>query len=80
MVISFGVRIVDQAGNPVEGADVGVQYPWAIEHGWTDKDGWVRFEKSTAFGDSVYTAIYVEGVLRDSGLWIENENTFTYAV
>jgi len=80
MVVSFGIRVVDQAGNAVEGADVTVQYPWALQSGHTDKDGWVRFEKSTAFGDSVNATIYVDGVLRDSGLWVENGSSFFYTV
>jgi hypothetical protein len=80
MVIRFSVRVVDQAGNPLEGADVAIQYPWAFEHGWSDKDGWVRFEKTTAFGDTVNATIYIEGVLRDSGSWIEDGTTLVYTI
>lgn len=80
MHISFGVRVVDADGNGVESAEVAVHYPYGVDSNYTDGDGWVRFGKWNAFGDAVRTTIYVNGVIRESGIWIEDENTFSFAL
>jgi hypothetical protein len=80
MTIDFGIRITDENGNPVQGAEVVVHYPWAMDSGTTNEDGWVRFEKSTTFGDSISTAIYVNGELRAPNIWVENDNTLFFSV
>jgi hypothetical protein len=80
MTIDFGVRITNGNGDPVKGAEVLVQYPWATDSGITDEDGWVRFERSHAFGDAVQTSIYVNGDLRADNIWIQSNSTFTYSV
>jgi hypothetical protein len=80
MIITFGIRIVGEDGNGVKDAEVAVHSNWAIDHGDTDEDGWVRFEKHTVFGNAIRTAIYVNGELRGDGIWIENEDTFAFSV
>jgi hypothetical protein len=80
MMIDFGIRITDESGNPVQGAEVFVQYPWATDTAVTDEDGWARFEKSHAFGDAVQSSIYVNGEIRADHVWIGSGNTFFYSV
>ena len=80
MIINFGIRIVGEDGSGVKDAEVAVHSNWAIDHGYTDEDGWVRFEKHTVFGDSIRTTIYVNGELISDGIWIENETTLVYSV
>jgi hypothetical protein len=80
MIIGFGIRITDKNGFPVQGAEVLVHYPWGMDSGVTGEDGWVRFEKSHAFGDAVQTTIYVNGEPRADNIWVENDSTFFYSV
>jgi uncharacterized GH25 family protein len=80
MTIEFGIRVTDENGNPVQGAKVSVHYPWAMDTGVSDEDGWARFEKYQAFGDAVLTSIYVNGEIRAHNIWIENGNTLFYSV
>ena len=80
MMISFGIRIVGENGNAVKDVEVSVHSNWAIDKGYTDEEGCVRFEKHTVFGDAIRTTIYVNGELVGDGIWIENENTLTYSI
>jgi hypothetical protein len=78
MIIEYGIQVVDEEGNPVSGAEVMVHYPWAADSGSTDEGGWVRFEKSQAFGDAAHAAIYVNGELQADGVWIQNRAEFVF--
>ena len=78
MIIEFSVQITDESGQPVCGAEVLVYYPWAADGGITDENGWVRFEKSQAFGDSALTTIYVNNQLRAEGIWVEDGSKFVF--
>ena len=80
MMIDFSIRITDGNGDPVEGAEVMVHYPWAADSALTDGDGYVRFHKSQAFGDAALTTIYVNGALLDSNLWVVDGSSFSYSV
>jgi len=78
MNIEFQIQITDENGIPVSGADVSVHYPWAADSGTTDENGWVRFEKSQAFGDAALTTVYVNGELRADSIWILDESVFVF--
>jgi hypothetical protein len=80
MMIDFSIRITDENGDPVEGAEVLVHYPWAMDSARTDSDGYVRFHKSQAFGDAALTTIYVNGALLDGDIWIEDGSFFSYSI
>ena len=80
MVIDFSIRITDESGDPVEGAEVMVHYPWAMDNGLTDENGTVRFSKSQAFGDAALTAVFVNGELVAGNIWIEDGNSFSYSI
>lgn len=77
MDITFSVRVVDDDGQPVEGAKVAVHYPWTHDHGYTNEDGWIEFEKNIMTANGVRTTIYVNGEEVDTP-WVEDRDTFSF--
>lgn len=79
MDISFSIRVVDEDGNPVEGARVFVAYEWTHDEDYTDDDGWVEFEKETMLSPTVSATIYVNG--EEVGqVQIEDGDTFSFTL
>ncbi|MCF8184561.1 MAG: hypothetical protein K9J43_06255, partial [Polynucleobacter sp.] len=77
--ISFGIRVVDEDGNGVEGAKVFVAYPWTHDEDYTDEDGWVQFERERTMHGGVNVDIYVNGDQVAEKMWIDEGEYVTYS-
>lgn len=80
MSIDFGIRVVNEDGDGVEGARVFVSYPFAHDEEYTDEDGWVQFSRDTTLHGGVRADIFVNGEKVGEQVWIEDGCTFSFTV
>lgn len=80
--IEFGIRVVDEDGNGVEGAKVYISYPLSWSEEYTDEDGWAHFERDRTMHGGVRVDIYVNGEKVDDEVWIDEggEVTLSYTI
>lgn len=81
MDISFSIRVVNEDGEPVQGAMVSVIYDVTNQDDYTDEDGWVEFErpKPALGGSGIRGTIYINGEEVGSP-WIADGDTFSYTL
>jgi hypothetical protein len=83
---SFSIRVVDEDGDPVNGARISVVYgasaggllPGGVETRHTDSDGWAEFDIYTGTWGSLIEEVYVDGELVDSSLTPEDGDTYSF--
>jgi len=60
-VINFGIRVVDDEGEGIEGIEVCVNYTMTIDFETTDEDGWAWFEKDQFMDEVAIGDVIIEG-------------------
>lgn len=77
--IEFGIRVVDEDGDAVEGAKVFVSYPFTWSEDYTDEDGWATFERDRTMHGGVRADIYVNGEPVAEQVWIDEGDYVTFS-
>jgi hypothetical protein len=77
MTISYSIRIVDEDGNGVEGANVYIEYGGLLgswDEGYTDENGWVEFDTS----QDIISKVYVNDEIVGEDYRVEEGDTFSF--
>ena len=78
---TFKIRIVDEDGVGVRGAEVSCHYPLTHQSRYTDSHGWAEFDvHGGLMSFPVVDHLYVNGVEVDTSLRTEDGDTFSYTL
>jgi len=80
MAITFGIRVVNEAGEGVRGAKVFVSYQLAHQEKYSGADGRAHFERPATMHGGVRADIFVNGEKVSKQEWIQDGDTFSFTV
>ena len=78
--MEISIRVVNEDGDPVEGARVFMSYPFTWQEGHTDNDGWVSFERDSTLHGGVRTDVSINGETVAEEEWFEDGDTRSYTI